>query len=305
MEYKLNKNNIKLFIKKSNKEVKNIVKKVIKNTKYISKKVFFKQMDKNIKYLLTLINKDRPIYFFIEKINNYKYKSNYWLYLYFKKYLKKNKINIKIKTINTNNLNILKKDDFVIFIDDCSYSGYQIFDIIYTFTYFFNKNISNINNINLFILLPFISEKGYNYIKSRFKEKNTNKNLKLIFNKYIYKFKSTNNILSKDEFNNINKFYPKVDIINDSINDYFNNKHLIYFFHKLADSQSTITLFYKGLVPNNKNLSILNKIQKDNNKDNFKNIYLKKLDIIPLISNCEKFNKLEDCPYPPYKKNQK
>lgn len=60
----------------------------------------------------------------------------------------------------------------------------------------------------------------------------------------------------------------------------------IYFDHKLADDFSTITHFYRGIVPNK------------NNKKNFgKNN--NKLLIIPLFKNCEKYDDI--CPYPPYK----
>lgn len=288
MKYKLNKKNIISFYKNSNKEVLQIVKKIIKNTTYISNKVFFEYLRKNIKYLLSIIGQRKVIYVYIEKNTDYKHKSNYWLYTYLKKYLQSS---IKIKIITSkSNLSKLKKDDYIIFIDDCIYSGHQLGSTIALFV----DNIKNKLNIkvNLFVLVPFISPEGLQYIKQIFNYNATN-NFKLIFTKYIFKLKISNKILTDYEITTINKYYPRVKKIDDSTTNYFNDKYFIYFNHKLADGTSTIPLFYKGVVPNTHNLTILSNY---NNDDDYK-----KLIIYPLINNCSISNINNTCPIPPYK----
>jgi len=94
------------------------------------------------------------------------------------------------------------------------------------------------------------------------------------------------------------------------------NNYLIYFDHKLADPVSTITIFYLGIVPNQKNLfnfKRLNNIFKNKMSflitsyiDHF--INSNNFDIIPFIKNCNNFyNNISlwspKCPFPPYKKD--
>ena len=290
MNYKLNKKNIKKFIDNSDNNVKNIIKKILKNTKYISKKFFFNQLRKNIKYLIKITKKNKYLYIIIDENN--KNKSNYWVYLYLKKILK-----TKLKILNYENDKYnLKNNDYIIFVDDCIYTGNQLGAKIANFIDLEKDKFDTIKKINLFILVPFISCEGKKYIKNIFKYNNdiANKKFKLIFNKYTYILKSSNKILTKDEIELMNKYYPRIKNINDTQRYYFNDKYFIYFNHKLADATSTITLFYKGLVPNTHNLNILSNYQ-DND--------YAKLIIYPLISNCiyhQNFN--NECPIPPYKK---
>lgn len=286
MIYNLNKKNINNFIKTSDKEVVKIVKKIIKNTKYISNKYFFNLFKKNIKYLLKIFKKYKNIYVYVFEKN----KSNYWLYLYLKK-----TFNINIKEINFHsNIDKLTQDDYIIFIDDCIYTGNQLGGIIANFMDIFKEKIKNKEQINILVLVSFISIEGKKYIKKTFKYNNIQKKYKLNFVKYIYKLNSSNKILTNNEIELMNKYYPRIKLIDNSQRNYFNDKYFIYFNHKLADGTSTIPLFYKGLVPNTYNLNILS---------NYIDGDYKKLIIYPLISNCKYSNNFNnDCPKAPYKK---
>lgn len=87
----------------------------------------------------------------------------------------------------------------------------------------------------------------------------------------------------------MNTYYPKNKNVLESSRYYFNDK--------IADLQSTIPLFYKGLIPNFHNQIIIN----DSNSN------VKDFDIIPLLSKCITKNKIninDICPIPPYKKNK-
>jgi len=292
----INKNNINKFIENSDKKVKNIIKKIFKNTSFITKKYFFKELYKNINNLISFINKKRKkyIYIFLDQNKN---NSNYWLFTYLKKYLKNNNLNIKLIIIGYYNLSILankfNNNDIILFIDDCIYSGHQLGANIANFIDL-TKNINiNIFN-NIFILVPFISLNGEKYIKNIYKYNNDTQKYKLVFNKYKNrnKMKNTDKILNKDEINLINEYYPRNKNIIESSTNYFNDKSLIVFFYKIADLQSTINIFYKGLIPNSHNLNIIK-----NNLD------INNLQIIPLFSKCNKSLNINDiCPFPPYKK---
>lgn len=193
----------------------------------------------------------------------------------------------------------LKEDDIIIFPDDCIYSGNQLGGLIGNFIDISKKDIS-INTkrkIIIFILVPYISLNGENYIRNSYKYNNDTQKFRLVFNKYKNRSKlnNTDNILTKDEIGIINQYYPKNKNLIESSNRYFEDKHLIIFFYKIADLQSTIPLFYKGLVPNthNKNISVSNL---DSNYD---------YEIIPLVSECSHLTTDDinnNCPIPPYKK---
>jgi len=94
----------------------------------------------------------------------------------------------------------------------------------------------------------------------------------------------------------MNKYYPqKIYGLENSGSHYFESKSLIYFQHKIGDLQSTIPLFYNGLIPNDSNVEILMSITKDNYEE-----MIKKLEVITLISNCND-SIIITCPKPPYK----
>jgi len=285
--HKLNKANIKEFINNSDIETKNIVKKLIRNTKYVSNKEFFHKLNINIKDLLKKTKYHKVIYVYF---NDNTKTSNYWLYSYLKKILKS-----KIVPINSysDEIKTLKKDDYVVFIDDCIYTGHQLGGTIAGFIFDIKEQIKH--KLNIFVLVPYISMEGRKFIKMVFKNNNEEKKYKLFFSKYACKLKSTTKVLTKDEIELMNNYYPRVKLMEyDSARRYFEDKELVYFQHKLADGTSTIPLFYKGLVPNKHNLEILSNYTEDD---------FNKLMIYPLINNCTYSKHFDSqCPFPPYKK---
>jgi hypothetical protein len=296
------KENLKNFINKCDEEVKGIVKKIIKYTSFISKKDFFISLNRNISHLLVLCKKinKKEVYIFLD---NDKRKSNYWIYRYLRSYIKKTDNKIKIKVITFKNLTKISKkltaNDIVIFTDDCIYSGNQLAAIIGNFIDLSKNNLNNTitltEKIHLFILVPYISLNGENNIRTMYEYTNDTQKYSLVFNKYKNrnKLRNTDNILSKDEITLMNQYYSKNKNLIESSNGYFDDKHLIIFYYKIADLQSTIPLFYKGLIPNSHNKSIIN----DSNNSN-------DYEIIPFISECLHLNSHninDNCPIPHYK----
>ena len=293
LNHSLDKKAIKKFIQLADPEVKEICKKIFDNTDYISFEFFFKKFNKCIKEFLNFIGNKKTIYIFID-IEKQINKSNYWLYNYLKKY-----IDIKIIIINNVYNEFLKDDDIIIFIDDCIYSGDQMAKSIYSLN---NKQKLK---LNIYILVPFISNEGKNNIILNFNKKANRRNYcKLIFPSNYNIPKIATDILTKKEIKLIEKYY-------NGYLYYLEQNYLIYFNHKLADPRSTITIFYIGFIPNMKNKLIFKQM---NNKQIIFNEFvnyidiIKSFDIIPVIKNCNNiFDNLNlwstNCPHPPYKNN--
>jgi hypothetical protein len=299
LNHSINYDNFKEFVKLADPEVKDICKKIINNTNHISFEKFLVRLNICINELLNFIDIDKTIYIIVDKIvndNDFKFKSNFWLFEYIKQYINyKNIIKRNIILLNNIDTDILKNYDTIIFIDDCVYSGDQMSQTIINM-----KNNKKLK-LNFYILVPFISTTGKANIIYSFNSKSNLKNYcKLIFPNFIFKPVMLKQVLNENEFLILKKYY------NDD-KDFTNKLCLIYFDHKLADTISTLTLFYLGIVPNQKNLSILKFLKNINNYNNWKNnVYL--LDIIPIINKCDKYKYNIDivspkCPAPPYKKN--
>jgi len=291
LNHSLNKKQIKKFIEASDPEVRTICKKIFDNTQHISFEFFLTRLNICINELLKIINLNRPIFVFIDSdtyAKGFKYKSNFWLFTYLKQYIK-SKLNKTKEFIIINNLEnyFLTNNDTVILIDDCMYSGLQMSNSI---RHLINKKKLK---LSLYLLVPFISDKSIQKVNDAFNKKHNLYTLcKIIYPINYIKPRSIDNVLNKDELKFLNNYYKRIDEIYDS--------YLIYFDHKLADTISTITPFYLGIVPNQKNLIVLKTM---NQKHNYS--YL--LQIIPVINKCNKYVNHIDiyspkCPYPPYKK---
>jgi len=294
LNYEFNKENVNKFLEACDKETRTIAKKIIDNTRHISFEEMITRVNKNIRNLNDYIkNKKRPIFILISL--TLKEKSNYWLYLYVNDYIKYKypKREIIILTKNIIDDERLINNDTIVLIDDCIYTGLQMSQNI---KLLYNKN--NLN-LNIFILTSFISKEGEQLIKSLPSSLSSLSSFNIIFNKYIEYIPYTNNFLSYDELDLISSYYTYIDKDDykyGAIYEEFENKYLIYFDHKLADTISTIPLFYSGVVPNTYNKKLLNNnISIPNN-----------LQIIPLFKNCENIRNINymkpECPSSPYKK---
>ena len=282
LSYKFNQENVKKFLQACSDEARPLAKKIIDNTRHVSFEEMIKYLNKNIKDLNNFVNNTRPIFIFID--TSYKEKSNYWIYLYLKAYMKYKYPQRKIILISNPNLSNskLENNDTLVFIDDCIYTGSQMYSNI-------NK-LNNINfNINIYILTTFISKEGEKLINSL----NKNTKLHIIFNKYIEYIPLINDYLTKKEMLILEAYTYTLTFSK----EIYNNKYLIYFDHKLADYVSTIPLFYSGVVPNEYNRSLYNKLKYNSTN----------LQIIPLFTNCEHIRNINvgkpACPSTPYKKN--
>ena len=133
IRHNLNKRNIEKFINRANEETKPIISKIIKNTLYITINKFLKLFLRNLKVFLRNYKK-KVLYIFIDKIQGYKQKSNYWLYEYIKEKLPTYVIHL-ISNFNYD-LQNFDEDDYILFIDDCIYSGNQLGGQIANFIYY-------------------------------------------------------------------------------------------------------------------------------------------------------------------------
>jgi len=290
-------NAIQKFINAADPEVRDICRKLINNTDHISFELFLARLNDNI-YDLVLQLKNKKVYIFFDdvfELDSIQNKSNYWIYLYIKEYIKYITNDLVEVIIITGFNNPFETDDYIVLVDDCIYSGNQM-GITLSSIY----NISK-KNLNFYILVPFITDKGLKHLLNMFKENIYLSKCNLYFSKYIYKPKIIEDVLNKEEILLIDSYYKKFDY---KFYISFSQKALIYFDHKLADKVSTITPFYLGIVPSKLNITKVNEYkdllsEKNNNIFNF-------LIIIPLFKNCN--NYIQDinlmnpkCPTPPYK----
>ncbi len=319
--FKFNDSAIEKFLEKineSDKQISKICKKILDNTLYISFSKFVETLNAVIndyidKYL-DFHKTGRPIFIYNFEKNDQGNinKSNYWIYKYVLEYLKTNSLTKDIEIISIygtygktpEQLNFefkIEKDDIIILIDDCIYSGAQMGRII--------KNFDNIKkHFKFYMLIPFGSLTAKNYIDYEF-----NKNLapitidskrvkvssvNLIFSDKMISFKKfTDVITDPDHIDLLNNYYPS-NILN------INDSYLIYFDHKLADIYSVPTIIYLGVIPNEKNRNCL--FTKVRYIDDFQKLEENDLDIIPIINNCSTYVKdinlmSPKCPFPPYK----
>jgi hypothetical protein len=265
--YPLNKDNVKIFLSELKEPKKSLAEIIFKNTKHVSYKMFKYILKFNFKEFIHYcrVHNIKSVVLFLgqEEINKKSIKkSNFWVAQHFYQYVKKLEIDIEILIIyNKDDILNLTKDQIVLVLDDCSYTGSQISSEI-------NYSLSSkqLENFNIYVLIAFISNNAMDYIKNSITSK------KIIFSNNNIIINPISHYLSKDEIKKYNKIY-KLD-----------SHYPIYFDHKLADTLSTFTDLYSGVVTSK--------------------------NIIPVISNCQHINKMKDvnydvpkCPPPPYKIN--
>ena len=306
LNYEFNKSNVEKFLNACDNETRPLAKKIIDNTRHVSFEEMIKNLNKNIQDLNDVINKDRPIFVFINLA--YKEKSNYWIYLYLKDYVEYKYPTRNIILLSNNNIaehKQLKDNDTIVFIDDCIYTGMQMYQNINSlYTLYDFQKLDKIHKddklhrlkLNIYVLTSFMSKNVEKLLKSI-------GYFNIILNKHIEYIPFIDDFLSYNELKLLNKYYKFNYKYNNVINKYivedFRSKYLIYFDHKLADTISTIPLFYSGVVPNTFNKNLFSTSEQ---------IEPKNLEIIPLFKNCEKIrntNRMKpECPSTPYKKKE-
>lgn len=301
LSYPLNKYNCKKFIDACDEQVKEIVKKIIDNIQHIPFEDFLMNFNISIKELHDLIKDDINNVIILYEFNNEKLKSTYWLTKYFINYMSYLNNNNKIYICDYYNIEHLKlfqnKKYYFVFIDDCSFSGNQIYDKIkhlYECVNYYDIQLNK--QSNFIILIPYISKIAINLFTKYLNNLDINDWTIL---SHIIINKNTDDILSSYDKEILHRYdslisnnYQKKIYIN------YNNKILLYFDHKLPDILSTISaLFYYGIVFNQLNLK--------------RKKYNLKLEQYPLIKNCEFVKNIDIfelfnnkiCPHSPYKED--
>lgn len=238
INYKLNK-----FIFNCDTDIKPIMRKIFNNNIHISFEKFMTYLIKNFKFIIQ--NTSKQLYIYIP--DNFKNKSNYWIYTLINHYKTKIGYDKELILIRSLNDDRLIDEDIIIVPDDCIYSGEQMKQMIEDMI---NKRNLNLN-IHLFI--SFMTIEGITKITEEFNNNSYLNNCKLYLANYVYNIENKiNKYLSIKEIKKLEEYY--------SIS--INNRYLIYFDHKVADHYSTIPLIYSGIVANYNNKITLNLIRK-------------------------------------------
>lgn len=306
--FELNCESCEEFIKQADPKVKVICRKIIDNTLYVDYVTFTNSLNRIIDNFLDFYitkNNLKPIFFY--SYENEKFKSNYWVLSYVIEYINQKKPEIEIILVdNLLNQSKLKENDIIVFVDDCIYLGEQMSITLNELEKFHKK-------YKFYILVPYMSLVAKTKITEIFNNDTINvvgkirarDNENIIFPTNFIEIPPIKNYLNKDESKILESFYNEGEDHEPFIDA--KNTYLVYFEHKLADKDSVPTIFYLGIVPNEKNSFILNGLEDENDIDKKK----EKLTIIPIINTCNKINKLKirfnlaspQCPYPPYKKS--
>jgi len=276
-----------------------LVKKFFKLIRHISFKEFysaivkktneFNQIIGNQKYIL-IVNGGMDLRKYNKNLDKVKEKSNYWIskLVYLNLNIKPNIIldynynRLISESINTS-ISDGTKSINILMCDDMMYSGNQMIGYIKNIVSNIFEEFQDIQNINLYLIIPFISSMALdrisnitlNYIHeetksySSFDISGKSLNINILFEEDI---KSLSNYFSNEEYFNLSKIFDK-QMFEGSVNlDTINEKpHVaIYFDHKLADYQSSFPLIIPKIITRCKNIKYLD-------------------------------NRIPPCPVPPYK----
>ncbi len=334
--YNFSKVNIEKFVNKCENvahavvDIKPMIRKILENTDYISYNIFITKLNEIIEEYIEYHRKtynetgnNRPIFIlnYLESDSEsqyYKNKSNVWIYNYVLNYLNdKYSREFEIKSINglfhlrfdviINEFGkTFNENDTIIVVDDCIYTGNQM-----------GRQLRSLKNeikkyFKFYLLIPYGSEYAKKHIEFDFnfnfnQEYEISKRRKLdheekhvqrlYFSPNMQIIKTISDILDDDRIE-LSEYYPSnmLDV---------DRSCLIYFDHKLPDIYSVPSIIYSGVVANPKNAEILSSLRSviEINKE-----YIQKLDIVPIINNCDNYNiqngiglMSPKCPYPPYK----
>ena len=163
--YPLNQEKVREYLKNTEESIRSILKKLFDNTTHISYRTFKFVLYNNFKELIHYckVRNIGVISLYLASIdhNNITHKSNFWVAQHLYQYLKKNKINIKLNIIyNMNDIKYLDEKDLILILDDCSYTGTQIYSTLHKISYV------NKQKIAIYILVAFITNEAIEYIKT-------------------------------------------------------------------------------------------------------------------------------------------
>lgn len=306
----------KKYISLHKKENQPLIKSIVDAVQHISFKEFYGELKKQISYFNDHIDKNKiKKYVFVIGVNNdggssstdYNiFKSNIWVLLLGWKYLKIKPYDIMLNLNTAIRLYANELTNFLL-MDDCSYSGSQLFnnvikpastELLYQKEdgyMIVDKNakiyqpVQNQNKYcNIHLIIPYMSDIASNKVC----EINNITGLNVI--KYTsFIINSYGKIFDDDTIKKINKLYQKFYSYVD-----FRDLIPVFFDHKIADSVSTIDLILiKGQVlDSKKKLVFIKECQYDKNDPT-------KKDFDPSTKHF--IQKKLYCPIPPYLNFQK
>jgi hypothetical protein len=327
--YSLDQNNVKVFLEKiTNPMTKQAIQILLNNTTHVSYEQFANIIQSNISDVVKMLPPDRKIMFAYgdTKIDEFYYKSNYWIFKMIKGYLQEYDVKLYFTYDLSNNR--IRDNDIVMLIDDCIYSGIQM-----------AKYVSNIKNneskqLNILQFIPYMSKAGEKLVKDAF-HKNA------AFSKCTLKKLANYKVIvpyscyaTDEEAESISSYYAHLTtkIVLEA--------YPIYFDHKVAKYMSSFPTVYSGIIPNLHNQGVILEITNlyeeldkydllrfakeqgeartdipysfdtiNNALNEIKQLIKdneKELEIIPLLNNCQKVIAPDlydsSCPVPPYKK---
>lgn len=320
LSYAFNNVNKKKFIEATATDARTAVEKLLKNTLHISFNQFITIVRNAFIRILKLLVPSRPIFIYIDtdQGEDFRYKSNYWLYIYLTRFAPDTTFILISSLDDARVIN----NDIVLLIDDCIYSGDQM-----------SRSVARLSNkmrkhVQLILFVPYMSIKGLESVRAAHKHNTDlhNIELKTIKHTIIYPISS---FMNQREAATMFNYYSTLDNPVDISKEL--QKYAVYFDHKVGDNVSSFPLFYSGLVPNQKNKKFLNRIspllyqlqqaekvyKKQITRENevryvslIYKIYSFReyMDLYPLLQNCEHEIKIPDffnssCPKPPYKED--
>ena len=301
LNYPINKANKKKMLELAAPDAKIPLQKFFDSITYISHQKFKQSLKNKLTEIINIRNKtsnSRPIFVYIDtnRYENYRNKSNYWIYTYLKYFLENRKILVELVfTLDSPNI---QDNDIILLLDDCIYSGEQMSEAI------FAMNNKTMKRLIIVLFVPFMSAKGKKAVENAAQSNRQLQTCQFIISQFT-ELQPLSRVLSEQEGDALFKYYHR--------NSAELQKYNIYFDHKVGDYMSSFPQIFSGLVPNVYNANLQQTLRQilyeyfgaDKNMilENIK----KQFQLFPLLQNCEYIQEPDfqtsSCPYPPYKED--
>ncbi|MCK5492510.1 MAG: HAD family hydrolase, partial [Candidatus Omnitrophica bacterium] len=224
------------------------------NISYINQEEFENALDESIKEFTNNI-KEKPYIVLLPKYDNRPIKSNHWCYElarekgFFLSAIISDKTKILISEIREKGI----RD--VVIIDDASYSGSQVREKIMNFLDKLEEENIDRSEINVHIIIPFMTLIAENRIRKKFKNKMNDiyiyrqrkiETIYEIFQSVVKKYPDRRN-----EFNDFLSLIRKTYGIGSSISKNFTSRTLTYFQHKIPNGLAILAPISQEMCDNN------------------------------------------------------
>lgn len=300
-EYSIDQTKKKEFLRLCNASIQHILEKIIDNTVHISFESLFHRLTIMVDELFSQHEVISTLNFFLGEFDNedIEQKSNHWIMQIVKDIIKEKypRQEIKFNIVDKQEIQALDPQSILILPDDCMYSGEQMLANF--------EAILAPSKVYIYIFVPYMSSKAWKKIQTRYKS----------FPRGILRKLESCWIFDQDFDTQGRKVWNIDDVVSEAGQDairYFysflfwcKSTFLLYFDHKIADTCSTVTFIYLGLIANEHNRVILKELQqKRDRNENFDDLK-KKLQYLNFIRGCSETTCFDGihptCPPPPYK----